>query len=106
MAKQPKPKAEDYDYLVARLPARDNYFTITKTLRGAFCEEYQVQLTERIDDEGNRIVWCNCPGFLMQKYAKVDHKHVKLAIDFVDRGEMPNAVYKLEAKTNRLIWQG
>ncbi len=33
------------------------------------------------------ILWCDCPGFRMQKYAHIEHKHIKLVIDFQDRVE-------------------
>jgi len=32
-------------------------------------------------------VWCNCPGFTIQKYDKRQHKHVLMIEDYRLRGE-------------------
>ena len=28
------------------------------------------------------IMWCDCPGFRRQKYAYIEHKHIKLVAHF------------------------
>lgn len=41
-------------------------------------------------------VFCSCPGFLRQKYPAREHKHVRVALDFIERGEPEGAEYKLK----------
>lgn len=36
---------------------------------------------------GIPTIWCDCPGFRMQKYAHIEHKHVKLVMEYQDCGE-------------------
>ena len=99
MSKKLKP--EDFRYAVTQTFEKANkYFTITKKYRNAIKETYEVELDP--DDEDR--VWCNCPGFIMQKYPKPLHKHVMLAKDYVARGRPLVAVYKLQAKTNKVIF--
>lgn len=36
-------------------------------------------------DEEN--IWCDCPGMKRQKYPRLQHKHVRVALDFVRRSQ-------------------
>lgn len=94
-----KPKPEEYRYHVAPHTSKDNYFVVTKTLRGSYVDEYMVQLTPGNEDR----VYCNCPGFLVQKYPKPLHKHVLLAKAYNALGIRTSEMYQLEAKTNKVI---
>jgi len=33
-------------------------------------------------DGDSHIIWCDCPGFKRQKYAHMEHKHIKLVLHF------------------------
>ena len=64
-------------------------FQINKLVMGVKTDDYWVSLLgrDRFD--------CSCPGFAMQKYPPIEHKHVKLALDFWERGEPENAQYMI-----------
>lgn len=52
-------------------------------------ERYWVEL------KGRDEFYCDCPGFRIQTFPKVEHKHVKIAMDFNERGEPDKALYKI-----------
>ena len=64
------------------------YYQIDKLIMGVKTDDYWVQL------RGNKV-YCNCPGFNRQSFPAIDHKHVKLAQDFFDRGEPVGAHYRI-----------
>ncbi len=64
------------------------HYQINKLVIGVVMDNYWVQLK-------SREVYCNCPGFQRQNFPKIEHKHVKIAQDFHDRGEPANALYKI-----------
>lgn len=68
--------------------AQQRYYQVNKMRLGVRLDEYWVQL------RGNNV-FCNCPGFRRQNFPKIDHKHVKIAQDFSDRGEPVDAEYKI-----------
>ena len=101
-----KVKSDVYRYIVMEHVDKEYYYTITKSLKGEVLETYTVYLHPADPDN----VFCNCPGFQVQKYPKPQHKHVLLAVDFRARvrggwielfGE-----FQLELKTNKVIFKG
>lgn len=68
---------------------RHRHYQINKEIMGVKVDDYWVQLL------GRGQCNCSCPGFRAQTYAPMDHKHVKLAEDFSQRGEPPGAKYKI-----------
>lgn len=64
-------------------------YQLTKMVMGVELEEYWVELK---NDGG---VFCNCPGFLRQKFPAKEHKHVKIALDYRERGEPEDALYRI-----------
>lgn len=70
--------------------ARQRHYQINKLTIGVDTgDKYWVQLN------GRDKFWCDCPGFRRQKFPAIDHKHVKIAMDFHDRGEPAKALYKI-----------
>ncbi len=65
------------------------HYQLNKMVMGVVTEQYWVQL------KGSSTVYCNCPGFQRQQFPKIEHKHVKIAQDFSDRGEPNKALYKI-----------
>ena len=41
------------------------------------------------------VIWCSCSGFKCQKFAHIDHKHIKLVLDFQKHGEPDEVLYKI-----------
>lgn len=69
--------------------SRKKHYQLNKLVCGVEVEKYWVQL------DGRGRFWCDCPGFRRQKFPAIDHKHVKIAVDFSERGEPLKALYKI-----------
>jgi hypothetical protein len=65
------------------------HYQIDKLVMGVKVENYWVQL------KGSKECYCDCPGFRRQSFAKMEHKHIKMAIDFSERGEPKDAEYRI-----------
>lgn len=65
-----EPFSDTYD--VSKYVSGELKDTFTVTLKWNRVEEPRVPVT----------VWCDCPGFKNQKFAHLDHKHVKVVSDF------------------------
>ena len=65
------------------------HYQINKVIMGVEVDKYWVQLNSRDS------VWCDCPGFRRQTFPKMEHKHVKIAVDFSERDEPIDAVYRI-----------
>ncbi len=65
------------------------YYRVAKAF-GATGDVYEVRRFVDGKPEGlyyvtlnpGQVVWCDCPGFKHQKFAHMDHKHVKLVAHF------------------------
>jgi len=68
---------------------RTRTYQVNKLTIGVEVENYWVEL------KGRQQFYCNCPGFRRQSYPAIDHKHIKIAMDFSDRGEPQHALYKI-----------
>ena len=78
-------------YTIFRTGSRNKrHYQVDKMVMGVKLDTYWVQLNGR--DE----VYCDCPGFRRQGFAKIEHKHIKIAVDFSYRNEPANAIYKIE----------
>ncbi len=73
-------------YRIKRLT--NTSYNIQKLVCGVEMEDYHVDIKR---DE----FWCNCPGFRIQQFPKIDHKHIKVALDFQSRGEPEWAEYRM-----------
>ena len=81
---------EEATYTIFRTGmARLRQYQVEKRIMGVKIEEYWVQL------KGHKEVHCTCPGFARQRFPKIEHKHVKLAMDFYERNEPKNAEYRI-----------
>lgn len=81
----------------------EGHYKVWKMVDGEEEDDYIVQVQPSRD--GRRLVlWCDCPGFLRQHYPKIEHKHVKLVLDYQRRGEKGIGLYKLNG--NEVRFQG
>ena len=69
---------------------RKRTYQINKLVIGVVVDNYWVEL------KGRGQFYCGCLGFRRQSYPAIDHKHIKIAMDFSERGEPINALYKIE----------
>ena len=67
-----------------------NTFRLSKRLMTVEVDNYHVTLGDVPSKH-----WCTCPGMARQQFPREEHKHVKIAVDFVDRG-LEMASYRLE----------
>ncbi len=87
----------EYRYRVCRTGTQGIHFQIlkldyqTKEQHG----QYDLVVNWRINDGDNDGLWCDCPGFRVQKYAKFEHKHVRMVRDYIMRDLDGAAMYKL-----------
>jgi hypothetical protein len=72
------------------------HYQINKVRLGVTLDQYWVVLKAK-------EVQCSCPGFRIQKYPAIDHKHVKLAQDYWDRGEPEGLLYKIEGTGSQAL---
>lgn len=85
-----KEKAEATTYQIVRTGNKyQRHYRIEKYIMGVYVEAFNVRL------KGMKEIFCDCPGFHIQKFPKIEHKHVKIAQDFHKRGEPANATYKI-----------
>ncbi len=67
-------------------------YTISKSIMGVEGEDYQITIKHA---EFEQEVWCNCPGFRIQQFPHIQHKHIKIGLDFQSRGEPEWAEYRM-----------
>ena len=70
-----------------------NSYQIDKLIMGVEVEQYQ--LTIKAEGRASLDLWCNCPGFRIQQFPKIEHKHIKIALDYQSRGEPTWAEYTI-----------
>lgn len=75
---------------------RSNVYRIDKLVMGVEVDNYHVTV-EFAPGMQARIasLWCDCPGFRNQHFAQAEHKHVKLVLDYLERGAPGWAEYTL-----------
>ena len=84
-------KLEATTYTIFRTgDQRQRHYQINKVICGMVIDTYWVQL------KGARECYCDCMGFRRQNFPKMEHKHVKIAIDYSARGEPKDAKYTIE----------
>lgn len=75
---------------------KSNVYKITKMVIGVEVDSYHctVKLTPtgRIIDDN---IWCDCPGFRRQNFAKIEHKHIMLVLNYMERGEPTSVTYTI-----------
>ena len=77
-------------YTVHRaLKSKTLMYQVNKEICGVSVEHYWVSIK-------SREVYCDCAGFRIQKYPKIEHKHVKIVQDWKDRGEPEGAQYTIK----------
>jgi len=69
--------------------AHQRHYQINKIIMGVTVDRYWVQL------KGSKECYCDCMGFRRQNFPHMEHKHVKVAMDFHDRGEPKDAEYRI-----------
>lgn len=78
-----------------------NSYHIDKLVMGVEVENYQ--LTIKSEGRASLDLWCNCPGFRIQQFPKIEHKHIKIALDYQKRGEPPWADYTIKGTGKNAI---
>jgi len=83
---------EVQDATVYRVQQHGPYkvFKVSKLVIDVEVEVYYVTY----DEKGEQEPFCDCPGFVRQKFAKDKHKHVRVVADYVKRGRPRYADYK------------
>lgn len=72
-------------------------YDVRRFLDYDFEKWYSVTLMPGDEDEGvSDIIWCDCTGFKIQKFPHIDHKHIKLVLDYQERGEPMWAKYRIQ----------
>ncbi len=78
-------------------------YVITKYKHeGVEAETYTVSIEN--PKTGPLVPYCSCMGFRMQKYPKIRHKHVKMALDYQAQGEPREGIYYRIGKDNFIIF--
>ncbi|PHR96664.1 MAG: hypothetical protein COA78_28410 [Blastopirellula sp.] len=81
-------------------------FLLTKrSKKGLYVGQYLVTINgDHTDEVLDHMVFCNCMGFNVQKYAKVLHKHVRIALHYLRHNHEPkyNNCYSLDS-TNKPV---
>jgi len=83
---------EVQDATVYRVQQHGPYkvFKVSKLVIDVEVEVYYVTY----DEKGGQEPFCDCPGFVRQKFDKAKHKHVRVVADYVKRGRPKYADYK------------
>jgi hypothetical protein len=82
-------EATRYTIFRTGVPTKRHY-QVVKLICGVETDTYWVQLN------GRGKCYCNCPGFGRQNFPPMEHKHVKIALDYYERGEPEGALYFIE----------
>ncbi len=70
-----------------------NTYHIQKLVCAVEMEDYQITIGGVGVNQTN--LWCNCPGFRIQQFPKIQHKHIKIGLDYRERGEPDWAEYRM-----------
>ncbi len=81
---------------------KSNVYQIEKVVCDTVLDTYHATVNP-INHAGVGTLWCDCPGFRRQNYAKDKHKHVILVMDFQSRGEPVGATYTIEGTGQRAV---
>lgn len=78
-------------------PAMKGSYSITREVRRVPDATYWITLIWPDIPEPlvPKVIWCDCPGFSHQKFAHIEHKHIKLVLDYQKRGEPEYATYRI-----------
>lgn len=71
-----------------------NTYHIAKLVCAVELDAYQITINP-IRENGMGTLWCNCPGFRIQQFPKDQHKHIKIGMDYIARGEPEWAEYRM-----------
>ena len=90
--KQDRRRQEATVYRVERdLGPHGSVYRVAKRTLDVEVDVYHVTYKEALN--GDAEVWCDCPGFRRQKFAKEKHKHVRAVKDYLKRGKPDYADY-------------
>lgn len=84
-------KLEATTYRIQRFG--NHTYQIDKLIMDVEVEQYHI--TIKPDGRASLDLWCDCPGFRIQQFPKIEHKHIKIGLDFQKRNEPKWAEYKL-----------
>ena len=91
-------KQQDEDTIAATLYRINKYgnnqYLIKKLICGVEMEDYHITINP-LRDNGMGTLWCNCPGFRIQRFPHDQHKHIKIGFDYQKRGEPTWAEYRM-----------
>lgn len=71
-----------------------NRYKIVKTIMEVETDFYSIQINP-IRENGMGTLWCDCPGFRIQRFPHDKHKHILLGMDYIARGEPEWADYRM-----------
>ncbi len=68
-------------------------YQIDKLIMEVEVEQYH--LTVKMQGRDTLDLWCDCPGFRIQQFPKIEHKHIKIVLDYQKRDEPKWAEYRI-----------
>lgn len=92
-------------YRVQRDPkGRPDYYQIEKHVGEEVEDIYEVIVRPSRGTSGQLSLWCSCMGFGRQHAPRIQHKHIRLVLDYQRRNEPEFAIYRL--RDNEPRFQG
>ena len=74
---------------------KSDVYRITKMVIGVEVDSYHCTVKLRNGQLHDKDIWCDCPGFRRQNFAKIEHKHIMLVLNYMERGEPTSATYTI-----------
>lgn len=72
-----------------------HHYEVLRRVNGVNEDLFYVTLKMSDDSIMPKVIWCDCPGFKGQKFAHIDHKHIKLVRHYQALGEPGWATYRI-----------
>lgn len=111
MASRKQVEAERMIYKVERVLTRveggdfrplEGHFRIRKYPPGMEEHTDIYDVTIKGNNRGDYDLWCDCMGFRIQKFPKIQHKHIQLAMHFMELDDVEWALYRIKGR-NRIV---
>ncbi len=71
-------------------------YRISKRVLDVETDFYHVTVQPNDDELVPIKLWCSCPGFHIQKFPKIAHKHIRMVFHYQALGEPNSAEYRFE----------
>ena len=91
-------------YVIKGVPGKikDNY-RISKRVMGVETDFYFTIVQPKGDKLVPVKLWCSCPGFHIQKFPKIEHKHIRMVFHYQALGEPVSAEYRMSGTGQNTI---